>query len=169
MYEDVFIKQGKEISRISDDEVEIRTGGSCIRVRFELDERTGHREKRIVAMRIRPQEGEITPVIVWKKDKITGKREYFCGRVSDDLIQAFPDMFSKRHDTLLGQIVVAGHLDELKRILPTKLPLVKGGRMQNMLEPQMPVFVPFFARAYLNMSPVILGFEKLRETKDKSK
>jgi len=161
MYEDVFIKQGKGISRISDDEVEIRTEDSYIRVRFELDERTGHREKRTVAIRIRPQEGEITPVIVWKKDKTTRKREYFCGRVSDDLIQAFPDMFSKRHDTLLGQIVVAGHSDELKRILPTKLPLVKGGKKQDMLEPQMPVFVPLFARAYLNMSPVISGLEEL--------
>lgn len=108
-----------------------------------------------------PQDHKITPVVVWKKDKSTGKREYFCGRIWDPLIHAFPEMFSSWHDTLLGQIVVAGYSDELRRILPTRLPLVKGGPKQNMLEPQMPVFVPLFARAYLNMSPVIAGFEGL--------
>ncbi|OGH20448.1 MAG: hypothetical protein A3D74_00195 [Candidatus Levybacteria bacterium RIFCSPHIGHO2_02_FULL_37_13] len=162
MYEDSFLKsKRREVSRISDDEIEMRIGDSYMRVRFDLDERTGYREKRMVAMGIAPQEYEITPVVTWKKDKKTGKREYFCGKVTDELIQAFPEVFSQRHDTLLGQIVVAGYSDELKQILPTSLPLVKGGRKQNMLEAQMPVFVPLFARAYLNRSPVIAGFEGL--------
>jgi len=160
---DKFHGRIEQISRISDDEVEAREGDSYIRVLFEQDQKTGHKEKKLSAVRFndKPQQGEIVPAVVWKKDKKTGKREYFCGKVSDDLIHAFPDMFSFRHDALLGQIVVAGHSEELKRILPTRLPLVKGGKKQNMLEPQMPVFVPLFSRAYLNRSPVIAGFEDL--------
>lgn len=159
MYEDMLIRNGRRISRISDNEVEVRESDSYIRVEFVRDEETGFREPRLTERYLAPQEGEIAPVIIWETDKTTGRRKYFCGKISKELIEAFPDMFFPTQDTLFGQIVVAGYSDNLKYSLPTKLPLVKGGKPQDMLEAQMLEFPKLFSGAYLKSSPVISGFE----------
>lgn len=147
------------MSKLPNRDLQIMDGESYIRVAFVADERTGFQEPRIVERYLPAQEGEIAPVIIWETDKTTGKRSYFCGKISEELIRAFPDLFSQRHDTLLGQITVAAYSEYLKTKLPVELPLVKGGPRQDMLEGQMLAFVRLFAAAYLIRSPVINGLE----------
>ena len=145
------------IKKVDINHIEIRRDESYMTVKFVRDEKTGFREPIVVDEKYLAP--EIVPLIIWETDKTTGKRSYFCGNISENMIRALPDLFSQRHDTLLGQIVVAAYSDYLKTKLPIKLPLIKGGREQNMLEAQMPAFVRLFAGAYLRKSPVILGLE----------
>lgn len=103
--------------------------------------------------RSRKVEGMV-PLIVWQTDKQTGERSYYCGRL-DKL---------PKHDTLLGQLVVAAYSPQVRDQMPKKIKIVdeKGEKKEQlMLEAQTVLLVPRFARKFLAQSPVILGLEAL--------
>lgn len=144
-----------------DGSFEIREGDSYVRVAFVPDEQTGYKEPKIVGKHIVGEERSIAPIIIWSRDKTTGKATYYCGKIPEEQIRAFPDIFSERHDTLLGQLVVADYSYDVRLSLPVKLPLKKGGKKNAQMEAQAPVNVKLFSNRYLEKSPVILGLEDL--------
>lgn len=158
-----FIGDLSGINKLENGHIEIKKGESYVRVDFVLDDQTGFREPKIVDRYIAPEDKGVAPLIIWQREKATGKASYYCGRIPQGLTSAFPDLFCDKHDTLMGQIVVASYSEEVRDKLPKELRLKKGGKKQPMIEAQMPVFVGLFAKAFLNRSPVILGLEDLAE------
>jgi len=141
---------------------------SYVRFAFVLDEQTGYKEPKIVEKHIVAEEGCIAPIIIWQRDKKTKQASYFCGQISQEFIQSHPHLFSERHDTLAGKLVVSAHSSKVRDQMPTSIPM-KGidGRevTQQMLEAQSVVLVPTYDQLFLEQSPVILGLEELKSLK----
>lgn len=150
------------IKRAEDNALEIRhweSTESYVRVAFVQDEETGFKEPKIVEINV-PSEKGIVPAIIWERNKKTRKSQYYCGKISQELISAFPHLFSDNHDTLAGQLVVADYSKDVRDKLPRELPLKEGGKPFPVAETQIGVVVKMYEQEFLQKSPVILGLER---------
>ena len=140
---------------------------SYVRFAFVLEEQTGFKEPKIAQKHIVEEEGCIAPIIIWKRDKITDEGSYFCGQIPQELIQSHPHLFSERHDTLLGKLMVSAYSSKVRNQMPKQITM-RGtdGRMktQQLLEAQSVLLVPMHDQMFLEQSPVILGLEKLSKS-----
>ncbi len=136
-------------------QIEFRKGESFMRMSIVQGE-DGYKKVKLEDHHL-PTVEPIVPLIVWQKDKQTGKRSYCRGKFS-----SFP-----KDDTLLGQLVVAAYSPKVRDQMPPAITMkgVDGeDKTQPMLEAQTVLLVPKFANQFLTQSPVILGLEALANT-----
>lgn len=154
-----FLYLADSIKSVGDGLIEVRKGQSYIRVGFEKVE-DGYRVPIITEINIVSQ---IAPVVVWQKDK-GGNGTFFCGKIPDSWIKAFPHLFSQMHDTLAGQLLVSAYSPQPRDKMPKDVDVTdENGKEKNqtMLEAQSVLLVPMYQELFLQESPLILGFEEL--------
>lgn len=105
------------------------------------------------------EEKGIVPLIVWQEDLNSGMKAYWCEPVPKTISDSIPELFTPRHDTLLGQMVIAGNSENVRETLPKELCLEPGGRPQKMRGAQSPVVCRLYNDRFLRASPVIAAFE----------
>lgn len=121
--------------------------------------RPGYRKLQTVRNSTRVEDHGIVPLWAWEKNKTTRTRSYCRGPITPELVAAYPDLFDTRHDTLLGEIVVAAYSRKIRETLEAWLPMKGYAGKQIMKEGQMLLHVPMFANRYLQESPVIRELE----------
>lgn len=142
----------KGFTLLENGQIEIRQGDSFMRISMVKGE-DGYKEPKMEELHLQEPETMI-PLIVWKKDKVTGKRVYHCGRLDG----------SPRHDTLLEQLFVSAYSPKVRDQMPLEIKMIGvdgAEKTQPMLEAQTILLVPRFASNFLTQSPVILELEKL--------
>lgn len=138
--------------RLDNGEIELTKGESFARISFVKAE-DGYKKVKIEDIHLSTAETMI-PLIVWEVDKQTGKRSYYCGKF---------DQFPK-HDTLLGQLVVAAYSPKVRDQMPSEIKMIGVDgkeKTQQMLEGQVILLVPRYSNQFLTQGPVILGLEAM--------
>jgi len=154
-----FLFGSDSIKAIGSGQIEVRKGQSYIRIGFKT-EQDGYEEPVIVEKNIVSQ---IAPAIVWHRD-MEGKGSFFCGKIPESWIKAFPHLFSQMHDTLAGQLLVSAYSPKSRDKMPKDFVITDENgrkRTQNMLEAQTVLLVPMHQELFLQESPLIAGFEDL--------
>lgn len=138
--------------RLDNEQIELKKGESFVRMSIVKGE-DGYKKVKLEGFRLSAAE-TMVPLIVWQTDKQTGKRSYYCGRLDQ----------SPKHDTLLGQLVVAAYSPQVRDQIPLEIKMkgINGEeKTQQMLEAQAILLVPRYSNQFLMQSPVILGLEAL--------
>jgi len=159
---DVFINEGNSsdeepdsFRRLDNGQMELRKGETFIRMSI-VEGEDGYKKVKLEDYHL-PTAETMVPLIVWQTDKQTGKRSYYCGKL---------DQFPK-HDTLLGQLVVAAYSPKVRDQMPSEIKMIGINgeeKTQPMLEASAVLLVPkpIHRNQFLAESPVILRLEALR-------
>ena len=158
---DMFINEGDSSNeepdsfrKLDNGQIELRKGESFIRISIIQGE-DGYKKVKLEDHRLSTAE-TMVPLIVWQTDKETGEKTYHCGRLAE----------LPKHDTLLGQLVVAAYSPKVRDQMPREITMrgINGQDItQEMLEAQGVLLVPRpkYRDQFLEQSPVILGLEAL--------
>lgn len=153
------------IEKFGSGQIKVSKGESYIMIDFVADEK-GIRMPVIKEKRYGSNPPSyVSPLIIWQRNKETDKASYFCGQIPQEFIQSHPHLFSQRHDTLLGQLVVSAYSSKVRDQMSKSITM-RGTNdrkvTQQLLEAQSVLLVPGHDQVFLEQSPVILGLEKLR-------
>lgn len=149
---DSLSEKADSFRKLDNGQIELKRGESFVRLSI-VEGEDGYKKVKLEDHRLYTAESMV-PLIIWQTDKQTGKRSYYCRNL---------DQFPK-HDTLLGQLVVAAYSPKVRDQMPPeiKMKVINGEeKTQQMLEAQTVLLVPRFANKFLTQSSVILGFEAL--------
>lgn len=156
------------IEKLNNGEIKVSKGRAHMIVGFVVDER-GIRRR--VTKEVQYSPNPLTypsPVVIWKRDKNTNQASFFCGQIPQELTRSRPDLFSERHDTLLGQLTVAAYSPKVRNQMRKEVRMIGTDgkeKIQQMLEAQSVLLVPQYDQLFLNESPVILGLEEMAKRK----
>ncbi|TSC66780.1 MAG: hypothetical protein CEO21_28 [Microgenomates group bacterium Gr01-1014_80] len=149
------------LKKIGDGRIEVKFGDSFIIYESHFED-SGTVTFSAVEEHIEGEDEKgIVPLIVWHEDLTSGVKTYWCEPVPESVINTDPELFTPRHETMLGQIVVSGYSENIRKGLPNQLCLQPGGQPQKMRGAQSPVVCGFYADKFLSGSPVIKALESL--------
>lgn len=153
------------IEKLGNGQIKVSKGESYMVIDFVADEK-GIRKPVIKETRYSSNPlslSYLSPLIIWQRDKKTNQASYFCGQIPQEFMQSHPHLFSERHDTLLGQLVVSAYSPKARDQMPKEIKMrgTHGKEVtQALLEAQSVLLVPMYDQLFLRESPVILGLEK---------
>lgn len=137
--------------------IEVWVDNSCVQLDFVNDRDDSHSGLRVVGRSVESDHGLI-PLVAWYEN-VSGDLAYYCGVPTDT--EENGDFISNRHDSLLGQHVIAAYAENVRKTLEPVLPMGGFAGPQLMAEAQMLTHTKRYEARYLRESPVIAGLRSL--------
>ncbi len=156
-------RAGYQLTKTDDNLLTWSNGTNSRRLKVGPVQENGERNLTSIEETFEPQPAAaIIPAFAWGVDKKTGNRVFYCGDITEELKNVIPGL-SDQHDFLMGQVVVLGYSEALKKELPHSLSMVPGGPLMEIAESQLPATCDFYSPVILRESQVIRRLESLVE------